>query len=235
MRPTERDQQARAAQPSTLAPLSACSELRPARAVRLALAWHLQELRAHVEGGSVLQPAHVGDEWARGTEARSLPSLVVLERVTRERDALVGVPYQLDGRDLLSADGAWSLWHQGEDVGEGVVHVFAAHAPQRDALARAVEDALSGNLDALQSIGLALPEAILPPPFQGLLTPDRFPRCRVALGGPSTPVDDALASSGGIWRADVPFVWQAPRFAARRRLSDLAAEVVVSVASSSEA
>jgi hypothetical protein len=150
-------------------------------------------------------------------------------------DAEIGVPMQVGGHDLISPDEAWALWHQGEDVGEGIVHVFAAHKPHRDALARAVEDALGGSIDKLQSLGLALPEAFLPTPFREVLPVERLPRCRVALASSSSPVDDGLAASGGVWRADVPFFWQAPRLAARRRLPDLAAEVVVSLASSSEA
>ncbi len=240
MKPSARDLQAQAALDALgLSPYptgDSVAELTPARAVRVALAWHLARLQARVEGqSSPLSPRYVGDEWKRGVEPAVYPSLIVLSRSTREMDAQVEVPMRLDGRDLISTDEAWALWHQGEDVGDGVVHVFAAHKPQRDALAHAVEDALGGNLDTLQSLGLALPEAFLPPSFQGVLPVERLPRCRVALAGSSTPVDDGLAASGGAWRADVPFSWQAPRLAARRRIPDLRSEVTVSVAAPSEA
>jgi len=240
MKPSPRDLQAQQALDAlNLSPYptgDSVSELTPERAVRVALAWHLGRIEARVEGqSSPLRPRYVGDEWARGTEPAVYPSLTVLSRSTRPMDAQFGVPFRLDGRDLLSADETWALWHQGEDVGDGLVHIFAAHKPQRDALAHAVQDALGGNLDTLQSLGLALPEAALPLAFQGVLPVAQLPRCRVALAGPSTPVDDALAASGGAWRADVPFTWQAPRLAARRRIPDLRSEVAVSVAAPSEA
>lgn len=239
MIPSPRDLQAQAALDALgLSPYptgASVAELTPARAVRVALAWHLARLEARVEEGAPLRPVYTGDEWKRGTEPAAYPSLVVLSRSTREMDAEIGVPMQLDGRDLISPDEVWALWHQGEDAGEGVVHVFAAHKPQRDALARAIEDTLGGSIDRLQSLGLALPEAFLPTPFREVLPVERLPRCRVALAGPSSPVDDGLAASGGVWRADVPFFWQAPRLAARRRIPDLRSEVVVSVAAPSEA
>lgn len=236
MKPTDRDLQAqRAIDALGLAPLptaDSVAELEPEMAVRVALAWHLARIEAHVEGSpQPLRPAYIGEEWAEGVQPSKLPSLVVLGRSARQGDATLGIPYRdADGRDVISTDERWGLWRVGEDVGDGMVHVFAAHAPQRDALANAVQDALSGNLDTLQSIGLALPEAALPPAFAGLFAPEAFPRARVALAGQATPVDDGLAAQGGTWRADVPFTWQAPRLAARARIPDLRSEVVVTVA-----
>lgn len=237
MKPSARDQQAQQLALEARALVRPpTAELTPDRAVRLALAWWLAGLEARVEGSSrPLKPAYAGSEWAEGVKPANYPSLVVLPRSIRQRDALVGLPYQLDGRDLISADEAWGLWRVGEDVGEGVVHVLASHAPQRDALASAVQDALQGNLDTLQSLGLPLPEAALPAPFQGLLEPGQFPRARVSLAEAASNVDDELAAAGGIWRADVAFTWQAPRLAARSRIPDLRSEVIVSVAAPSEA
>lgn len=237
MRPSARDQQAQqlALEAGRLVrPLTA--ELTPERAVRVALAWWLAGLEARVEGsGQPLRPAYVGDQWSDGVRPASYPSLVLLPRSTQQRDALVAVPCQIGGRDLISVDEAWALWRVGEDVGEGVVHILANHAPQRDALASAVQDALQGNLDTLQSLGLPLPEAALPEPFRGLLEPGQFPIARVTLATAATNVDDELAAAGGVWRADVAFAWQAPRLAARTRIPDLRSEVTVSVAAPSEA
>jgi hypothetical protein len=219
-----------------ITPVEGVAELEPEMAVRVALAWHLARTEAHVEGSlQPLRPAYVGEEWARGTQPSAYPSLVVLGRTVRQRDTILAVPYEVDGQDVISLDNAWALWRVGEDTGEGVVHVHASHAPQRDALANAVADALSGDLDRLQGIGLPLPEATLPRVFRGLLATARFPRARVALASAPIPVDDGAAAAGGVWRADVVFTWQAPRLAARRRLPDLAAEVVVSFAAPSEA
>ena len=237
MRPSARDLQARAlADARGLLPLPNASELEPEMAVRVALAWHLERIEAYVEGSpQPLRPAYVGEEWARGTVPSAYPSLVVLGRTVSQRDMIQGIPYEIDGQDVISPDDAWALWRVGEDTGEGVVHVLASHSPQRDALANAVEDALSGDLDRLQSIGLPLPEAALPRPLQGVLPPARLPLARVALSGAPVPVDDGVAAAGGVWRADVTFRWQAPRLVARRRIPDLRAEVAVSVAAPSEA
>lgn len=236
MKPSPRDQQAQDAALAAgrlVRPLSA--ELSPERAVRVALGWWLAGLEATVEGSpQPLRPAYVGDQWAEGVKPSAYPSIVVLPRSATQRDALVAVPYQLDGRDLISADDAWGLWRVGEDTGEGVVHVLASYASHREALAHAVQDALQGNLDTLQSLGLPLPEAALPEPFRRLLEPSQFPLARVSLSEPALNVDDELAAAGGVWRADVAFRWQAPRLAARARIPDLRSEVFVSVTAPSE-
>jgi hypothetical protein len=234
VKPTPRDLEAQEAADQRghlVAPKAdSVSELEPEVAVLQALAWHLARLEARVEGSAEpLRPVYVGHEWAEGTKPARYPSLVVLGRFASPRDALLGIPYETDGRDVISDDEQWGLWRVGEDVGEAIVHVFAGHKPQRDALAAAVQDALSGNLDTLQSLGLPLPEAFLPPPFVGLFRPADFPRARVTLAGRAIPVSDAQAAQGGPWRADIPFVWQAPRLAARRRLPDLQSEVRVTV------
>lgn len=212
------------------------AELSPERAVLVALGWHLGRVEVHVEGTArPLKPARVTSEWPQGTAPASYPWLTVLGRTRTERDAMTGIPFRLAGQDVISADEAWGLWRVGEDVGEGVVHVFASYEAHRSALAHAVEQALTGNLDTLQGLGLPLPEAFLPPPFRGLLDPRAFPLARVSLAGPGAPIDDDLGAAGGVWRADVPFTWQAPRLAARRRLPDLRGEVTVTVAAPSEA
>lgn len=238
MKPTQRDLEAQqlADQRGHLVTPTAdsLSELEPEEAVLLALAWHLGRIEARVEGSAEgLRPRYVGHEWAEGTKPAQYPALVVLGRITAPRDALVSVPFTIGDQDVISADDQWGLWRVGEDIGEGIVHVFASHKPQRDALLAAVQDALSGNLDTFQGLGLPLPEAFLPEPFRALFAPAAFPRARVSLAGQGAPVDDALAAAGGVWRADVPFTWQAPRLAARRRIPDLAAAVTVTVASSS--
>lgn len=239
MKPSERDRQAQQlATDAGLLPFptaDSVAELEPEKAVQVALSWHLARVEARVEGSpEPLKPRYAGSEWAQGTQPAQYPSLVVLGRTTTRRDAILGVPYlDADRRDVVSPDEQWALWRVGEDVGEAMVHIFASHEVQRDALANAVEDALQGNLDSLQALGLPLPEAFLPEPFRALFAPEAFPRARVALAGQATPVDDGLAAAGGVWRADVPFTWQAPRLAARRRIHDLAATLDVRVPRSS--
>lgn len=237
MKPTQRDLEAQqlADQRGHLVVPTAdsLSELEPEEAVLLALAWHLGRVEARVEGSAEgLRPRYVGHEWAEGTKPAQYPALVVLGRITSPRDAILAIPCVVGGQDVISADNQWALWRVGEDIGEGVVHVFASHKPQRDALLAAVQDALSGNLDTLQGLGVPLPEAFLPEPFRALFAPEAFPRARVSLARAGAPVDDGLAAQGGVWRADVPFTWQAPRLSARHRLPDLAATLTVRVASS---
>ena len=206
------------------------SELAPEQAVETALAWHLARVEARVEGNAQpLKPVRVDDQWAEGTDPTRYPALCVRGRTSTPRDAITGVPVQVDGQDVISDDGRWALWSVGEDVGEGFVHVFATYKAHRNALRRSVEEALSGDLNALTSLALPLPEAALPPPFVGLFDPAQFPRVRISLGGQSDNVDDESAAAGGIWRADVPFRWQAPRLSARPRIPDLKSALGVQI------
>lgn len=208
------------------------AELSPERSVMLAMAWHIGRIEARVEmphgGDRALRFRAVRFDWPRGTEPASYPAATVLPQTTTPSDAQVCTPVQDAGGDIISADERWALWHVGEDVGEGLVHIFAAHQAHRDALAKAVEDAMHGDLDTLFGIALALPEMALPAPFRSVLEPAAFPRIHAWLHASDAP-GEREAGETGIWRADVRFRWQAPRLLARARIPDLQTDVVVHV------
>lgn len=224
----------------TVPTVDSLSELTPERAVMIGLARHLARLEARVEAGAAgaetrLTFRFVRDEWPQGQEPAQYPSATLLPQTSTEWDAITGVPVVgADGLDVISADDAWGLWRLGEDVGVGVVHVFALFESHRNALVNAVEQALFGDLDRLQALALPLPEILYPPPFRGLFEPSAFHKARVAFKTGGGPVDDDEAGVGGVWRGDVYFTWQAPRFAARQRLFDLRTETTVRVGPAGE-
>jgi hypothetical protein len=209
------------------------SELTPEKAVLIGLARHLALVEARVENpqgaATTVRFVKMRDDWPAGPEPSQYPCATLLPQVTSEWDAITGVPVQIDGKDVISDDGAWALWKLGEDVGTAIVHVFACYEAHRDALCAAVEQALFGSLDRLQGLALPLPEDLLPPPFRGLLAVEDRPKARVAFEKGGGAVDDEGTGAGGVWRGDVFFRWQTSRYAARPRIADLANDVRVRV------
>jgi hypothetical protein len=228
------------------------SELSAERGVSISLARHLARVEGAIEGPRSDFPqatrfVWVRDEWPTGTDPTSYPSATILPMGDIET-AVRCSPYRIDDEtgaeavgvydpddvaaigteDLVSADGQWALWVTGEDTGQLIVHVFASSRPQRNAMQTAVEQALHGSLDRLRGLALPLPEYYLPRPFRRLLPPSYFPRALCSFVS-SARVDDQGASASGIWRADIKLTWQALRLAARPRIADLRADVVVLV------
>lgn len=232
-----RDQQALdAARASGALPLPSAdwlSELEPERAVMIGLARHLAGLEAVVENvrgePSRLGLVAVRDEWPEGTDPARYPAATLLPQTTTPWDAKTGIPYRVGDEDVVSPDERWGLWRLGEDVGTGVVHLFASYKAHRNALLSAVSQALFGSLDPLQGLALPLPEILLPAPFRGLLPVEALPKAYVSLADGGGPVDDESAGASGLWRADVYFRWQAPRLAARPRIADLRTDLTVRV------
>lgn len=207
------------------------AELTPVQAVLFSLSRHLARVEARVENPSGpatrLRFVTVRESWPSGQEPAHYPSATLLPQFTSERDSVTGIPFVLEGEDLVTD--AHALWQLGEDTGVGIAHIFATSRAQRDALLSATEQALYGDLDRLQGLALPLPEDALPAPFRGLLAIEHLPRAYVAHVDGGGPVGDAAAGASGLWRGDVYFRWQAPRWAARPRLSDLRTEIQVRV------
>lgn len=209
------------------------AELTPERAVLTSLARHLARLEARVENDNGaptgLRFVSVSSRWPQGTDAARYPSATVLSVTSTEWATKIGSPVRdSEGRDVISADDQQALWLLGEDTGLACVHIFATNEPHRGALRQAVQDALFGSIDQRKGLRLPLPEAFLPPAFQGLLEPSSFPRGYVAFDRSELVADDQ-AGAGGMWRADVFVRWQAPRIAARPRIADLRTETTVRV------
>jgi hypothetical protein len=209
------------------------AEMTPERAILRSLARHLARIEARVEneGGAPtgLRFKTVSDRWPQGTAVATYPSATLLPVTSTEWATKIGQPVRdAQGRDVISDDGQQALWLLGEDTGLGCIHVFTTNEPHRGALRQAVQDALFGSIDRRKGIRLPLPEAFLPPAFQGLLDPFAFPRGYVAFDHSELVADDQAGASG-MWRADLFFRWQAPRIAARSRLPDLRTEITVRV------
>lgn len=206
----------------TVPDADAVPALTPFQAVVLSLARHIARVEGVVVdelGSSVIQFVEINDIWPNDADPSHYPSASILPQITREGDAVTCVPFVYNDEDVVTDTHA--LWKLGEDTGIAIIHVFATSINERDAMLAAVKQALYGALDRLQGLTLPLPEASLPPPFIGQLPIERLPHAYVRHIEGSGTLNDALPSTAGIWRGDLSFQWQAPRWAMRPRLPDL--------------
>ncbi len=206
------------------------AELEARDAVFLALAWHLSRVVGRIDDltDTDSKPAPpsptsfrtVLTRWPDAWNPALYPMAAIHEKMTTPRHSMGGTPFvNARGEDVVTD--AWGLWLLGEDVGDGVISIFAGSDVEAKSLERAVISALFSDLSNRIGFMPSLPERYLPPAFRGLLDPGDFPRCAVwhAKGG-TVELDERKSNA---WRIDVCFRWQAQRFEARPRLPDLVA------------
>lgn len=217
------------------------SELTPERAVMLSLSRHIARVTGRVEStgsapAEAIEFADVRWEWPRAWEGALYPTAVLVSVSEAKRDAFASKPKRgistIYGKiDVTSPDEKWLLWSLGEDTGVIDVAIIAKAESAARALAKAVEDAVVGDLDKLQGCVLPLPEAFLPPPFQGVLDPTKFPICRLEpASSPNGTGDLSSFAEANAWRIDVHVKWQAQRILARPALGVLRPVISVSTA-----
>lgn len=197
-------------------------EITSERGVFESLAVLLGQIKARVE--------HVGDSssasgkaFARvlvnvptGDTPAVYPTAYLDSVAVTDLDSLIDMPVVEDGEDVVTDEHA--LWRRGEDTGDGSVKIFATSEPESTALATAVREALSGDLNTWSSAILPMPVRSLPPPFRDHFQACRWPSARV------TPADSRSAptvdAESGVWSVDVDFTWAATRYVARPRTAD---------------
>ena len=197
-------------------------EITTERAVFEAVAVLLEQIRARVEHvddsatASAKAFTRVLVDVPTGDTPAAYPTAYLDSVSVSDLDTVVDRPVIEDGEDVVTD--TYALWRRGEDTGDASVKVFATTEPESTALATAVREALSGNLDTWSSAILPMPVRSLPPPFRDHFPPERMPSARV------TPADSRSAPTvdpeSGVWSVDVDFSWAATRYVARPRIAD---------------
>lgn len=189
---------------------SSLSELDPAQAVFESLAALLRRVRVTVEGSFdpiVFRAVYTAapNAW----DAAKFPACAIDDITTNQYQVTQCTPWFEGDNDIKA--GGFALWQVGEDTGLAKVTIVAATNPEARALAEAVRQCLFSDLDNRRGVRLPMPQAFLPPPFRGMVSPV----CRLLLAEGGGSITDVEGPKEGLYRVEVRFTWQAQRISAR--------------------
>jgi hypothetical protein len=189
---------------------SSLSELDPAQAVFESLAALLRRVRVTVEGSfDPIQFKAVYTAAPNAWDRATFPACAIDDISTNQYQVTQCTPWTDRGRDIES--GGFALWQVGEDTGLAKVTVVAATNPEARALAESVRQCLFSDIDNRRGVRLPMPQAFIPPPFRGMVSPV----CRLLLAEGGGSITDVEGPKEGLYRVEVRFTWQAQRISAR--------------------
>ena len=192
------------------------AEITAERGTFIVLQQTISKLTALVENGEEITFKQVLNEEPAAWDAGQYPTAAIVADNVSEADAVNGIPFEVNDKEIFSENGEFALWEVGEDYGDAHVAIVAGSSPEANALAECVRQLFWQDIDSSTILSLPLPLSYVPAPFRFAFAKSRL-RCDIWQSDKSSDTAGSSTSEKRYQR-NIHFHWKAPRIIGRPAL-----------------